>query len=514
MMLIASSRIPRAAGLCLALLLSGCAGTPPTVAAPTSALSAPSVPTAAATIAAPAPAKLLTVAPEKGVTGTPITISGEGLPAGKPVDLMWATVDGSYDMKPTSETIEYYDRRFKEKRVPLSRATVDAAGKLAATVQIPEDYGDVHDIYAVIEGQDVARGGFSVTRNVTVSALNGPVGAPITIKVTGLGWGAFTNTIGVMWDASYTGFISAVTTRGTAEGRIRAAGPIGTHVLRITDASGAVPYLNTEQSPRKLPQFRFDFRVTSDPGPAAATLEWPDPSKVATTPMGPITTASAERAGLPGVTAKLSPSTGPILTKTTLAVTGLGAGSGVDLIWMTVKGNRASGSGWNLVEMPLAEATAGSDGSLSASVQVPDDLGGWHVLKLASGGKVLAETPFFIERSFVDIAPAKVKAGDTFTVHTKGLGWTELDNGYAVVYDDHYLGYGCGFNSQGDLTMNLVATGAKGTHILDLYPMVFNAHGKAPWDYYVPWLASGQDHPSLLMGYRVPIYRIAFEIVD
>ncbi len=49
---------------------------------------------------------------------------------------------------------------------------------------------------------------------------------------------------------------------------------------------------------------------------------------------------------------------------------------------------------------------------------------------------------------------------------------------------------------------------------MTLYPMVFIGHGKGPWNYYVPFLAFRQDHPSLLMGYRLPTYRIAFEIVD
>ena len=35
-----------------------------------------------------------------------------------------------------------------------------------------------------------------------------------------------------------------------------------------------------------------------------------------------------------------------------------------------------------------------------------------------------------------------------FQVHLKGVGWTQLDNTVAVTYDNGYVGYGCGFNSQ------------------------------------------------------------------
>ena len=38
--------------------------------------------------------------------------------------------------------------------------------------------------------------------------------------------------------------------------------------------------------------------------------------------------------------------------------------------------------------------------------------------------------------------------GQKFTVHLKGLGWTQLDNTIAVDYDNSYVGYGCGFNSK------------------------------------------------------------------
>ena len=75
------------------------------------------------------------------------------------------------------------------------------------------------------------------------------------------------------------------------------------------------------------------------------------------------------------------------------------------------------------------------------------------------------------------------------------------------------MGYACGFNSQGDITLNLVASGAPGTHLIDLYPMLFLGHGKAPWDYSIPFLAFAQDYPGLSLGYRIPTYRMAIEVV-
>jgi len=496
----------------LAVVASACATTAPTT-PPAAASAAPATPAAAsAAPATPAVAiKSLKVSPETGFVGTPITITGEGLPPGQAVELLWDTIDGSFDMKPSAENVEYYDRKFTAKRVPLARASVGADGRLSASTAIPDDYGEVHDIYAVIDGKDVARGGFAMTRNVTVSPLSGPVGTPLTITVKGLGWTTFANTMGVLWDNHYVGFITAVTTRGTAVATIRAAGAPGRHELRVTDASAAMPYLNHEQSPRKLPQYRFDFRVTEDAGPPPASLDWPDDARVATK-VTTRTTASATAPAGSGQ-ASFSPASGPILTRTTLKASGLPAGAALDLIWMSVKGSRPSPSGWSLVTVPLGKGTAASDGTLSASLQIPDDLGGWHVLKVVQGEKTLAEAPFYLERSFVSVTPAKVRAGETFTVHIKGIGWTEFDNGVAMIYDNSFVGYACGFNSQGDVKMNIVASGAPGTHLIDLYPMLYLGHGKGPWSYSIPFLSFAQDYPGLSLGYRLPVYRLAIEVV-
>ena len=55
--------------------------------------------------------------------------------------------------------------------------------------------------------------------------------------------------------------------------------------------------------------------------------------------------------------------------------------------------------------------------------------------------------------------PKVVKAGKPFIVELKGVGWTQLDNTVAVTYDNAYIGYACGFNSNGDVRIQLFATG-------------------------------------------------------
>lgn len=483
---------------------------PPTQASAAAPAAATTAPAAGTTAPAPAAAlKPLKVSPEQGYVGTKISLTAEGLPSGKPVEFVWSTVDGSYDLKPLAETIEFNDRQFTPKRVALGRATADANGRATEAFAVPEDYGETHDIYAVVDGQDVARGGFYLARQATVDTLKGPVGSLLTIQVKGLGWTPYGNTLAVLWDQSYVGFISAVTTRGSAVAQIRAAGPPGRHVLRVTQSSAAVPYLNREQSPVKhQPEWRFDFAVTEDAGPPPATLSWPD--RVVSNSSAPKTTA--KNPVLAG--ASLSPSSGPILSKTTLQAPGLTPDASIDIYWVSAKGNRLSPSGWNLIQSPIGKATVAKDGTLKAAIDIPDDLGGWHVVKLAQGEKVLGEVPYYVERSLATVSPTRVRAGETFQVQIKGVGWTELDNTVTVLYDNSYMGYACGFNSQGDVTLNLVAYGQPGTHLIDLYPTIFGGHGKGPWLYNIPQLTFAQDHPSLALGYRLPAFRLAVQVVE
>lgn len=445
--------------------------------------------------------------------GTAFTLSGDGLPTGKAVDFVWVTVEGTYRTKPSLETIEYYDRDFTAKRVSLGRATVDEQGRVTGNFSVPEDYGQVHDIFAVVDGKDAAKGGFQVVRTVTIQPLQGPVGTPITIEVKGLGWGPFENTMGVIYDNKFTGFISAVTTRGTARAVIRAAGPVGQHEVRVTDASAASPYLNAEQSPRKLPQFKFAFAVTKDGGAPAAAMDWPGGSPVAASTTLTRTTVSGA-APAPGVKASLSSGSGPVLSKTTLQATGVPAGASLDVRWISVKGNRVTPSGWNLTDDVLTKVTAGQDGAVNKELEIPDDLGGWHSVRLAQGDKVLAEVPYFVDRSLVGVTPMKVKSGETFKIQVKGIGWTELDNGLAMTYDNAYTGYACGFNSQGDITLIIQADGGAGTHLIDFYPMIFKGHGEGGWNYEMPQLTALQDQPGLALGYKLPIYRLAVEVSE
>ncbi|MBI2831858.1 MAG: IPT/TIG domain-containing protein [Chloroflexi bacterium] len=504
----------------LIFLLTACvANTPETV--PPIANQSPTV-----TVSGPVavPFRLLKTSPERGPVGTSITVTGEGLPPGKQAEIIWATVDGSYKTGESTAGqtlgVEYNGRVFTPKRVSLGRTTIGGDGRVTGSATVPEDYGELHDIYLSVDGQDVAKGGYRLMRSFTMSPPEGPVGTVITIKVTGLGSRAYESTVALRYDNKYTGFISATTTRGTAVAQFRAAGPVGKHYISVDAASHAQPFLNIttgSQSTRHLLPFEKVFTVTKDDGPPASRVDWPDPARVATSEGMSRIPSMGQILSTPGVSVRLSPVSGPVLSKVTIKASGLSAGT-ADIFWVTTRRSVQAAlgqSGYVATEEPkLSSAAVGQNGSVETAVTIPEGVGGWHLVKIVQKDKVLVEVPFYVEQSLVTPVPLRVKAGEKFTVSFRGGGWTQLDNGVAVTYDNAYIGYVCGFANNGDTPIELVATGGPGTHLIDIYPYIFDGGtGDWPWQYNMPQLTYAQDHPGLSLGYNLPAYRLAIEVI-
>jgi hypothetical protein len=506
-------------GVALLILLSfiaACGGSSDSKVSPTAAPANTQQPAATASpqAAVPKDLKLVKVTPDNGSAGTAFTITGDGLPADKDAEVFWATVDGSWDTTATPENIQFNKRVYKDKRISLGKVHIDASGKLSGTAKAPDDFGEVHDLYLAVGGEDVAKSGFRIMRKVTISPESGPIGTPISIKVTGLSWAQYTSVISIRYDNQPLGIITGVETRGSATGLIRASGPAGNHVIDVDHGARSVPFLNNQQSgTANIPDWRFTFKVTDDKTMPPVVVEWPDTARVAKISSA-APTASSGKPPAGNAKAQLTPDSGTILSSTAFSASGLTAGTEYELFWVTARGNRTSPTGWSLSETSVGKKAAGADGSVKLDLQIPDDLGGWHVIKVAGAGAIVAEVPYFVERSLLGagVTPQKVKAGDPFQIHLKGIGWTELDNGVAITYDNGYIGFACGFNSNGDVTVNLVATGSPGIHLIDIYPMIYQGHGESPWGYQQPLLAFKEDAPGLALGYRLPTFRLAIEI--
>jgi len=459
----------------------------------------------------------LTASPDSAPAGTRFTLSGTGLPAGKDVSIVWGTANASWIVDPRPDSVDYLGRSATKVQVVLANARTDGQGKLAVKLVAPRDFGGIHDIYAVVDGVQVAKGGFLVARTATVSPKSGPIGTMITVTYNGLGSSLYEGGASLLYDNHFAGAMMANWTRGTAVAHIRASGPVGRHTIEVADAI-SFKYLNIQQSPIPWGIGRtFGFTVTKDGGRPKARVDWP--ADVAPTLDAKTTLQLAAAGGPATATANLSSPSGVVDTKVKLTAGGLTPNAPVDLEWATVVGNRVNCTGtcWSFISVPLGNVNAGADGSVSTPITVPDGLGGWHVVQLLQGGKVVAQTPYYVKRSIFGngVSSLTLHEGQKFTVHLKGLGWTQLDNTIAVDYDNSYVGYGCGFNSNGDTVMNLVATGGPGTHLIDMYPLLYTQQPSYPNTPYgmVPVLTYAMDAPGLALGYQLPAMRLAITIV-
>jgi hypothetical protein len=211
----------------------------------------------------------------------------------------------------------------------------------------------------------------------------------------------------------------------------------------------------------------------------------------------------------------------------TVTASDLPANVSTQIDWATVVGNRVNCAStcWAFTTQPLISAVTPTADALTTTFTVPSPaLGGWHAIQLVQNNKVVGQVPFYVKESIVGYEAAgsttpvtslTVVQGQPFQIHIEGVGWTQLDNTVGVDYDNSYIGYGCGFNSNGDVVLNLIATGAPGTHLIDLYPMLYSlspSFASTPYGM-VPVLTYAQDDPGLALGYQLPAMRFAITVV-
>jgi hypothetical protein len=467
-----------------AAALSACSGTPAETASPSPATDNSQLATLELSYEKPA------------VVGATAVATATGLPAGKTVDLTWGTVTGGWVIE------DYYyfrGKKYSETATPLGSFPVDATGRLEARFVIPEDYGGVHEVIALIDGKPVAQNGINVSQTFAMTPSSGPVGTPIELKVSGLGWRTMESTWVVNWDNQELGFVSAAGTRGSAVARFRATGPTGDHVVKLLTGWQGLGYLNYEQSPvAALPRPQFTFRTTAANGHPADFAEPYQPHPVPATDLMKA-----------GTTLSLTPTQGPVATRATLKGEGFAPNAALRLEWGTSVGSRVSGDGFAPEEREIGEVRADATGWIETPVTIPDDLGGLHALTLKHGNELVGRAYFVIETSIVGMTPRSGPPGTPVTIHLKGVGWTEYDNIYVATYDNAYMGYACGFNSQGDVVINFTATGEPGLHLIDLYPGIYQGPPTEPQQLYrLPQLTYADDHP----GNKIPALRFTFEI--
>ncbi len=435
----------------------------------------------------------LALTPDRGPIGAPVAVSGTSLPANQTFDLVWRTVTGSWSVADA----QYKGREYKPVGYLISQVTTDANGAFTATFNAPDDFGFWHDITVQSADRLLTQAAFNVEMSVAISPARGPVGTPITVDVKGIGWRQLENSWLLLYDNKYTGWMSSVTQGGSAHFTIPAAGRPGTHVLEVLHGDFTFPYRNMQQSPEPdRPRFAVPFEITEG-----------DP----VLPPAPDSQVQASIRSLPAqgeLVAK--PAFATVGKPITVSGGGFEPGKTYELNWTTVTGNRVSGSGWEETPRVVASAAADASGNLQFRLNAPDDLGGAHNLWVNAGNAARKTGVFWIAPNAFPLSESSGPAGTPFTIHLKGVGWTETANIYAVNYDNAYIGYACGFNSQGTVDIDLQATGEPGWHFVDLYPAVYKGQESRPNNFRLPQLTYAQDHP----GEDLPRFSFAFKITE
>jgi hypothetical protein len=433
----------------------------------------------------------LNLVPESGPAGTPVAVTAERLPPNQEFQLVWRTVKGSWKV---ADAV-YHGREYAPVAYEISRVKSDRNGRLTATFVAPEDFGFVHDIVLQQPDRMFTQAGFSTDMTVKISPESGPVGTPITVEVKGIGWRQLFNSWDILYDNHFTGWMSAVTTGGSATFTIPATGRPGVHVLEVLHGELTFPYRNMQQNPEPdRPRWAIPFTVT--PGPAVL-------------PKPPAEQAQTSVLRLPPQGELVAtPAFSGVDQTAVVRGEGFAPGKTYTLNWNRVVGNRMNGAGWLEGSSPIGQAVADVSGGAEFRFKVPDDLGGVHNLWVDMGGGLKKTGTYWIKATALPMDVTRGPVNTTFRIHLKGVGWSETANIYHVVYDNDYIGYACAFNSQGDVELIMKATGEPGWHFIDLYPGIYKGDETRPNNFRIPQLTYAADHP----GEDLPAFHFAFEV--
>ena len=202
-----------------------------------------------------------------------------------------------------------------------------------------------------------------------------------------------------------------------------------------------------------------------------------------------------------GPSISVSPDIASVGQNITVRGTGFEPGSQLPISFSNRVGDNILG--FKLVNKPLTNVTAGSDGTFSFAMEVPATLGGTHYISAANFTRESNGT-LFVQRT-ATINPTQGPDGTTVAVVLRGVGWTFNTNLATLDYDNSYIGYACGFFSNGNVTFDLTITGAPGLHTIDVYPSIWwgpsTQTNQLSIEYRYP-LLTPQDHPELMPSFH------------
>jgi len=510
----------------------------------------------------------LTISPHAAVGGSSVSVSGQGYPPNTGLILQWGTVDASWVVTGNPPRVTGVSAPPIQITLGQAKTDATGSFSSVVTIPNDYGGQHVIQALfpngTVITGRAI----FTLEPSFKVSPANGPAGTPIKVSAKGLGYGPYSTNYFLYWDNSQVGYFTALTSHGATNFTFYASGTAGTHYIEIYQGYPGPGYLNPWDAAPSLETqslfspyipFHAEFNMTGDPSStsiavtslvvlaAALTsiglfiaVARTEPEKrsrfgralaavlmiiaIVAAGAGAYLALAPSSAGAPSVytpqaavvrppivvpqnsaTAgpriSVSPDIAGVGQSITVSGTGFGPDSQVPLSFSNRVGDNILG--FKLVNGPLKNVTAGPDGTFSVTVETPATLGGIHYISAANLTPNSNGT-LFVQRT-ATINATQGPDGSTVAVMLKGVGWTFNTNLATLDYDNSYIGYACGFFSDGNVTFYLTVTGAPGIHTIDVYPSVWwgpsTQTNQLSIEYRYP-LLTPQDHPELMPSFH------------
>ena len=145
----------------------------------------------------------ISVDPIQGHVGEKFTLTGKNLPANASVTLTWSTATGAWLADVQPNTVNYRGLKYDKWAAKLATVTTDANGGFTYSAVAAEDYGGPHDIYAIVNGAAVAKGGYQINPDFKMTPSSGPIGTEIKINYTGIAASLYGQGVVALWDNGY-----------------------------------------------------------------------------------------------------------------------------------------------------------------------------------------------------------------------------------------------------------------------------------------------------------------------
>jgi len=455
--------------------------------------------------------------PEEAHVGDRVEVSGQGLPGESSYELLWRTHSVDWEIERNSDGVlwqKFFGFSHQERQSIIATVETDEDGRFNQEIEIPEDFGGLHDLYLVTSEKRINKVGVRIIRSFEVSPTSGPLGTTITVTAHGLPLPASNfvdNSIfHIYYDNKYTGLISPVTPHGTCEINIPATGQPGTHIVDVerSQFGNAHSYRQTHIGLTPLPgtpDLSWKFELTNDESILPPPIDEQVPEKV------PRNDGELPEEGGPHLTTDYWAI--PVDSSLTVIGSGFPEDTEVKLVWPELEGSNIREESFEEKNSVAVRTRTGSDGKLSAELKpAPETVqGGPHPIHALIDGEKVTTTSALVLPVFQPLSREKGSVGDQITINAQGVGWNEIWNQVTILYDNSYIGYACGGDIPGIIEAKLRATGKPGWHLIDIYPTIQKQRNFAeeafeiPFLYRLPFL-NWDSHPQ---GYH---FRYAFKI--